>query len=240
MLTNPYSIDVWSIEMAKERMVKGISQEKTAPEWYKKFHISDHMTLLHLPFSGIVMAFVVIGATMANEVHINRLILALMGVFSALQSSHYLDEIKGHPWNTKISDRLLYLTGFAFLAIGAAIGIYLSLTVSLLIAIFILPALFFPVAYSLELWKDKFHNPLWFGVSWGALTYLGSYFLQSLTINLVAIIMSIAIGIQSAYILILYEGTKIEKTRNISWNVLKGTVLLWIFIALAMLAMKFS
>ena len=226
--------------MADHAMVKGVVQRKRAPEWYKKFQVSDHITLLLLPFSSIVMAFVVIGAAMAPHIHIGRLIMALIGVFFALQGAHYLDEIKGHHWGTKISDKTLYAVGFLFLTAGVSIGIYLSLKVSILLSIFIIPLIFFPIAYSLELWGDKFHNPIWFGVSWGALTYLGSYFLQSLTVTLSSVLMASAIGIQSAYILILYEETKTDKTRELSWNVLKGTVLLWNIIALALLAMRFS
>jgi len=70
--------------------------------------------------------------------------------------------------------------------------------------------------------------------------YLGSYFLQSSTIDLVSILMSIAVGVNSASILILYEGTKVEKTRALAWNVLKGLVLFWNLVALAMLVLKFT
>ena len=221
-------------------MIKSVSQSKTAPQWYCQFHISDYMTLLHIPFSAFLMACVVIGASMASELHIDRLILALIAVFCGLQGSHFLDELKGHPWNTKISNQMLYTIGFLCISIGAAIGIYLSLTVSLLLIPFIAAIIFFPIAYSLELWQEKFHNPFWFGISGGFLVCYGSYFLQDPTISAHALLMSVAVGIQAKYLLILYEGTKSDPTRDISWNSLKGIVFVWIFLALALLVMRLS
>lgn len=224
--------------MAGKCVIKGVDQREKAAKWYRRFHVSDYATLLHLPFSSVVLDFAIIGAVMAKNVYADRLILAAIGVFFAHQGAHYLDEIKGHHWNTKIPDRILFALSFLFLAIGAAVGVYLSFTVSALLSIFIIPLLFFPMAYSLELWNDKFHRPLGFGVSC-ALVCIGSYFLQTLTISLFSLLMSIAIGIQGTYIIILYEATKKSETRALAWDALKGIVLLWNFVALAMLAARF-
>jgi len=219
-------------------VIKGVDQREKAAKWYKRFHISDYSTLLHLPFSSVVLDFVIIGGVMAKIVYVDRLILAAIGVFFAHQGAHYLDEIKGHHWNTKIPDKTLFALSFLFLAVGAIIGVYLSFTVSLLLSIFIVPLVFFPMAYSLELMNEKFHRPLGFGVSC-ALVCIGSYFLQTLTVSLFSLIMSIAIGIQGTYIIILYEATKESETRALAWDALKGIVLLWNFVALAMVAARF-
>jgi hypothetical protein len=220
-----------------EDMIKGVNQREKAAKWYRRFQVSDYVTLLHLPFSTVVLDFAVIGAFMAQTVLADRLILTAIGVFFAHQGSHYLDEIKGHHWNTKIPNRILYCLSLTFLAVGVAIGVYLSFTVSLLLSIFILPLVFFPVAYSLELWNDRFHSPVWFGVSC-ALICVGSFFLQTLTISLVSLFMAAAIGIQGTYIIILYEATKKNQTQTLAWNALKGIILLWNFVALSMIAAK--
>lgn len=224
--------------MTEKSMTKGVVQREKAPRWYRRFHVSDYAVLFHLPFSSVVLDFAVIGAAMAQSIYLNRLILALIGVFLAHQGSHYLDEIKGHHWNTKIPNRTLYRLSLVFLIAGGIIGVYLSFTVSFLLVAFIIPMVFFPISYSLELWNDRFHGPLWFGVSC-ALVCIGSFFLQTLTISLFSVLMSIAIGIQGTYIIILYEATKNGRTRVLAWNVLKGIVLLWNFIALSMLTAKF-
>jgi hypothetical protein len=228
------------MEIDKQIVTEEADQRKKAASWYREFQISDYATLLHLPFSSIVISFLVFGATMAETIYADRLVLSALGVFFALQGAHFLDETKGHHWGTKISDKTLYIAGFTCLATGALVGIYLALTVNLWILAFVPPLTFFPIAYNLELWKERFHNTLWFGVSWGGLVYLGSYFLQSFTVDLVSVLMSVAIGVNSASILILYEGTKVEKTRALAWNVLKALVLFWNLIALAMLVLRFT
>jgi 1,4-dihydroxy-2-naphthoate octaprenyltransferase len=216
---------------------KGFTQRENAAGWYRKFHISDYVTLLHLPFSSTLIAFAIIGGAMAPSIHADRLIMAVIIVFFAHQGSHYLDEAKGHPWNTKISDRTLYSLSFLFLAIAIITGIYLLILVSPLLILFFIPLVFFPIAYSMELWNGRFHRPLSFGIS-SALVCLGSYFLQSLSISWSSIFMSVAIGIQSSYIIILYESTKADSTKNLAWNTLKGIVIMWIFIAASMLLLR--
>jgi hypothetical protein len=222
----------------EERMIKGVTQRDKAAEWYRRFHVSDFAVLLHLPFASIVLDFAVVGAMLAQHIYVDRLLLAAIGVFFAHQGSHFLDETRGRHWGTKIPDRLLYAFSLVFLTVGAVVGVYLALTVSLLLAAFIIPMVFFPIAYSLELWNDRFHGPVWFGVSC-ALVCLGSFFLQTLTISLFSLFMSIAVGIQGTYIIILYEATKKTETRALAWNTLKGIILLWNLIALAMITLKF-
>jgi len=215
-----------------------VNQRENAAKWYKKFHVSDYAVLLHLPFSTVVLDFAVIGGMMAPYVHVERLVPALIGVFLAHQGSHYLDEVKGRHWNTSIPNKVLFSLSILFLVTAAAIGIYLASTVSMMIAVFILPMVFFPITYSLELWNERFHESIWFGVSC-ALVCLGSFFLQTLTISIFSVLMSIAVGIQGTYIIILYEATKNSTTKDLAWNVLKGIVLLWNFIALSFVIAKF-
>lgn len=216
------------------------SQRKTAAHWYSRFGFSDVATLLHLPFSSVVISFVIIGAAMSEMIYFDRLALALVAVFCALQAGHFLDEIKGHHWETKIASKKLLIVGLALLCIGGVIGVYLSLTVSTFLLLFIFPMVFFPLAYNLELWHSRFHSPVWFGVSWGALVFLGSFFLQSATITAASLIFSIAIGVQSAYILLLYESTKKTQTRELSWRTLQGIVIIWNLLALAMLLWRLT
>ena len=216
------------------QMPDGGTQRETAASWYRRFQASDYVTLLHLPFAGTLLAFTVIGAAMAPAVLADRLVLAMVAVFLAHQSSHYLDETRGRPWNTKIPRRTLLRLGALFMVISLAIGVYLLVTVTPLLVLFFIPLIFFPVAYSLEPWNGLFHRPWSFGVS-GGLVCLGSYFLQTGTVALAPLLMAVAIGIQCAFIIILYEKTKVEETRGLAWQTLKGIILIWLFVAMAML-----
>jgi hypothetical protein len=215
-----------------------VNQREKAAKWYKRFHVSDYAVLLHLPFSTVVLDFAVIGAMMSPYIHVERLVPALIGVFLAHQGSHYLDEVKGRHWNTSIPNKILYALSILFLITAAALGVYLASTVSVMVALFIVPMVFFPITYSLELWNERFHGSIWFGVSC-AFVCLGSFFLQTLTISLFSVLMSIAVGIQGTYIIILYEATKNSKTTDLAWNVLKGIVLLWNFVAMSMVIARF-
>ncbi len=224
--------------MKKEaKQLIGADKNEKAPSWYKRFQSSDYLTLFHLPFSIVVLDFVILGALASSQFYFSRLILTAIGIFFAHQGSHYLDEIKGHHWNTKLSNKTLYVFSGIFLSIAVSIAVYLSITVSLLLLAFVIPLVFFPVAYSLELCKGKFHNPSAFGISC-ALIFLGSFFVQSLTLTAFSLLFSIAVGIQGVYIIILYEATKEKQTRAITWNALKGIILIWSFIALAVIIAK--
>jgi len=216
------------------KMAEESTQRETAAGWYRRFYSSDYITLLHFPFASSTSAFTVIGAAMAPIIHVDRLIVALVLVFLAHESSHYLDETRGHPWNTKIPNSILYTFGLSFMAISIIAGLYLLITVSFLLVIFFIPLVFLPFTYSMELWGGRFHKPWNYGLS-GGLICLGSYFLQTLTITLAPILMAVAIGIQCILIIIVYENTKRESTRTLAWQTLKGIILIWIIIAIAML-----
>jgi hypothetical protein len=81
---------------------------------------------------------------------------------------------------------------------GALVGVYLMLTVNLLISIPACLAGFFILVYNMELFGGRFHNPVWFGISWGGLTTFAGYFVQSVALSippLIASAMASLIGI---------------------------------------------
>jgi hypothetical protein len=226
--------------MSKHVMVTGVSQKGSAPLWYRWFQFSDYVTLFHLPFSALVLSFVIIGSSLATTIFASRAVMSMLAVFFSVQGGHYLDEIKGRPWGTSISKLMLYVVGLAFVACGAAIGVYLSLTVSLLLLPFLIPVVLFPIAYSLELWNERFHSPFWFGLSWGFFVCLGSSFVQTLTITPSSFLVAAAVGVMGNHILLLYEGTKAAETREICWSTLKGIVFISIVIAIALIELRLS
>ncbi len=66
------------------------------------------------------MAF---GAAAAPEVHLERLLAALAAFFLAVGfAAHALDELKGRPLKTALSDRFLIALAAASLAAAIAIG----------------------------------------------------------------------------------------------------------------------
>jgi hypothetical protein len=131
--------------------------------------LRDFVTLLHLPYTLLHLSFVVIGASLAPMVRLDRLGAALGAFFLAVGiAAHFLDELNGRPLRTHISSRVL--VGGAVLALGGACAIGLAglLYVSLPLLAFIITGAFVVVAYNLEVWGGRFHGDVTFALFWGA------------------------------------------------------------------------
>ncbi len=75
------------------------------------------------------------------------------------------------------------------------IGSYYVITLSLLLLPIIAVELFFALAYNLEMFQKRFHTTFVFAVSWGVIPFLTGYFINSLTLSLAPVTMSIGIGL---------------------------------------------
>jgi hypothetical protein len=136
----------------------------------------DWATLLHPPYTAWHLSYVVIGAALAPELRVSRLLLALAAFFLAVGlGAHALDELNGRPLGTRLSDRLL--AAVASISIGGAVGIgvYASVAWTPWLALFVAAGGFLVVAYNLELAGGRFHSDLWFALTWGAFPVLTAY-----------------------------------------------------------------
>jgi hypothetical protein len=136
----------------------------------------DWITLLHPPYTAWHLSYVVIGAALAPELRVARLLLALAAFFLAIGlGAHALDELNGRPLETRLSDRLL--AAVASISIGGAVGIgvYASVAWTAWLALFVAAGGFLVVAYNLELAGGRFHSDLWFALAWGAFPVLTAY-----------------------------------------------------------------
>jgi hypothetical protein len=136
----------------------------------------DWVTLLHPPYTAWHLSYVVIGAALAPELEVSRLLLTLAAFFLAVGlGAHALDELNGRPLGTRLSDRVL--AGLAAVSIGGsvAIGVYAAVAWTAWLAPFVLVGGFLVVAYNLELAGGRFHSDLWFALTWGAFPVLTAY-----------------------------------------------------------------
>ena len=136
----------------------------------------DYVTLLHPPYTLWHLSYVAIGAALAPELEVERLVAALAAFFLAMGiGAHALDELQGRPLQTQIADKVL--VALAIVSIAGAIGI--GLYASFVWTPWLLPMVafggFIVVAYNLELFGGRFHSPLWFALSWGAFPVLAGY-----------------------------------------------------------------
>ena len=84
----------------------------------------DLVTLLHPPYTAWHLSYVALGAAAAPAIHLDRLLATLAAFFLAVGvAAHALDEFKGHPLRTRLSDRSLVALAAISLAGAIAIGI---------------------------------------------------------------------------------------------------------------------
>jgi hypothetical protein len=140
----------------------------TRPAFYAAWHLS----------------YVVIGAALAPEWRPGILGLALAAFFLGMGvAAHALDELQGHPLQTRIGRKTLFVLATVSLAGAAAIGIGTALHTTLWLLAFVGAGAFLAVAYNLELFGGVFHSTLWFALGWGALPVLATYVATAETIR---------------------------------------------------------
>ncbi|HYX89113.1 MAG TPA: hypothetical protein VE753_07070 [Gaiellaceae bacterium] len=137
----------------------------------------DYVTLLHPPYTAWHLSYVAIGATLAPQVHWDRLGAALAAFFLALGiAAHALDELNGRPLGTQIADRTLAGLTAVSLAGAVAIGVAGAVAFDLWLLVFVaLGAALVPV-YNLELLGSALHNDAGFALAWGSFPLLTGYF----------------------------------------------------------------
>ena len=151
----------------------------------------DWWTLLHPPYTLWHLSYVAIGAATAAEVDLYRLGMSLLGFFLGVGlAAHALDELRGRPLGTSISDRMLQGLAIVSLAGAAALGVVGIVQVSAWLAVFIVAGAFLVVAYNLELLGGMFHSDLWFAVAWGGFPALTGAFAQDGRLEAAAVLIA--------------------------------------------------
>jgi hypothetical protein len=160
-------------------------------------------TILHLPYTSMVLSYVLIGAAFSPIIYPDRLILTLVAYFLGLGlSAHALNELHARHWGDALGKRELRIV-FAAPLFGAllvgAYGMYVLYRVAqsitfapLVLLAFIVLETFFLLAYNLEISAEKFHSDLSFAVSWAALPVIISYYVNALAVTPAVILVALA------------------------------------------------
>jgi hypothetical protein len=158
----------------------------------------DYVTLLHPPYTLWHLSYVVIGAALAPELPVERLLWGLAAFFLALGvGAHALDELNGRPLKTKIPDRTLVALAVASIGCAAVMGLVAAFAWTLLLLPFVAFGTFIVVAYNLELLSGRFHSDLWFALAWGAFPVLTAYVGAAGTVHPEALLAAGAAGFLS-------------------------------------------
>ena len=140
--------------------------------------------LLFLPYTGMCIAFALIGALLSPEViHWDRVgaIVVIYGLALGI-GAHAADAIgskNAKPWGTYFTKSQMVILLVTSLAIAYAIGVFYILFYVPALAIVAILEGFFLFAYNFELWKGRFHTNFWFAVSWGAMPVTAGYTIQT-------------------------------------------------------------
>jgi len=158
----------------------------------------DYVTLLHPPYTLWHLSYVVIGAALAPDWHPGRLAAALAAFFLAVGiGAHALDELNGHPLETRIPGRVL--AGLAASSIAGAVGIGIAGAVvhDLWLLVFVALGAFIVCAYNLELFGGRFHSDVWFAIAWGSFPLLTGYFAAAGRLRWEAVLAAAFAGLSS-------------------------------------------
>jgi hypothetical protein len=142
---------------------------------------------MHLPYTGMVLAFVVIGAAAAPRAYPDRLVATLAAYFLGLGiGAHALDQLEpnGSHYVQSLTRRDLAVLAAVGMTGAVAIGAYYAAAVAPLLLLFVFAGFFFAVAYTLPtlVGGGLFHNNVSFAFAWGYLPYLTSYYVNSQSI----------------------------------------------------------
>jgi hypothetical protein len=140
----------------------------------------DLLTLLHPPYTAWHLSYVAIGAAVAPRFYGYRLAWTLVAFLLGVGvAAHALDELRGRPLETRLSDRTLIAVAALSLTGAAAIGVVGAVTISLSLLVFVALGVLLAVAYNLELFGGRMHSDIWFALGWGAFPALTAYWVQA-------------------------------------------------------------
>ncbi|MGH7765203.1 MAG: hypothetical protein ACREOM_12395 [Candidatus Dormibacteraceae bacterium] len=148
----------------------------------------DVLALLHPPYTAWHLSYVLMGASLATQISLLRLVATLLAFFLAVGvSAHALDELRGRPLRTGIPSAVLWTAAIAGLVAAVGLGIAGILVVGAGMVPFIAAGVLFVFAYNLELLGGRLHGDFWFALSWGAFPVLTSYFAQTGRLSVAAV-----------------------------------------------------
>jgi hypothetical protein len=148
---------------------------------------------LHPPYTAWNLSYVAIGSAVAPSFHAGRLVSEEGAFFLGLGiAAHALDELKGRPLRTSISDATLVVAAVVALIGAAVLGATGLRDVGPWLIAFIGAGVALVLAYNLEWFSGAIHTDAGFAAAWGAFPVLAGYFVQAKSIGVVALLVATA------------------------------------------------
>jgi len=175
--------------------------------WYARHggKLGELYTILHLPYTSMVLSYVLIGASLSPSLFADRLTYTLIAYFLGLGiSAHALNELNARHWGAALTKIDLEIAFFLPLLGALLIGSYgvnviyklsyENLLPPSILVLFIVLETFFLFAYNLNFANGKFHNDLAFAFAWAFLPFLTSYYVHALSLTVGVLFIGLAMA----------------------------------------------
>jgi len=178
--------------------------------WYARSgsKVRELYTIMHLPYTSMVLSYVLIGAAVSPSIYPTRVFLTALAYFLGLGlSAHALNELHSRHWVRALSERELRIVFFLPLVGALMIGAYgmaalyessEEILAPLGLLVFICLETFFLFAYNFDLAGGSFHSSGAFAFSWAFLPTLVSYYVNALAITAGAVLLGLAMAATAA------------------------------------------
>ncbi len=171
------------------------------PTWYAggDSWLGEVWTMLHPPYTLMVLSFVIIGAVISPSLSWVVLLATLLAYFLGLGvGAHFLDQLPGmgsryvHHWPTSA----LWAIGLGSLGAGVGLGVVGAVALQepyllVLVAFEGVVAVGYPLA---PVFRGALHRDSVFAIAWGSLPVLTSYYAQARSISVAALVAAGTIG----------------------------------------------
>jgi hypothetical protein len=148
---------------------------------------NDLTSLLHPPYTVWHLSYVAIGAGLAAELDVVRLIGTLSAfAFGLGITAHAFDEVHSRPLGTSFSDAALWALGAAGLVGVAVVTVLGAIMVSPWVAAWAAVGVLLATGYSLE-WSRLLHSDPGFALAWGSFPVVVGYWAQTESISLATV-----------------------------------------------------
>lgn len=176
-----------------------MSKDSRINEWYVpkfgplKFRL--FIGLLFLPYTGMCISFVILGTLLSPKMDLERLFVICVIYFMSLGvAAHIADNIgskKIKPWGYLFTKKQNWILIILSLSFSYILGFYYIINFTPLLLIIAISEGFFLFAYNFEIFNGFFHTDFWFSVSWGMLPFIGGFIIQTNSITLYSLSLSL-------------------------------------------------
>jgi hypothetical protein len=170
-----------------------VEPDLVAP-WRRNVWVFGLRTPFSLVFIGWVTFAEVLSSKFSLEIYLYSMLAVLLGL---VVGAHYIDigtsREKFSPFFPSIPRSMLWIGLLAVVA-GGVVGVYMALRWNLLFLAFVAVEGFAAYAYPRESPKAV-HSYPGFGLTWGTVPFVAAYFIQSGSVDLLVLAVSVFVGV---------------------------------------------